>query len=180
MQFRLIYQGRLPAASSGDKRTEEKHAIRRVLHKQLLELWSKNYFLKNFVLGRTPEVFPDGKLISVMYDMAKDYQRSGYCFLPLVRSSLGVMCSLDILFLRRDEPGDLIRSGGDIDNRIKVLFDALRVPEEHEVRDAPSADEDPLLLLFHQPFYSAHFDCSPSLILSVGFGSATYPKCRVE
>jgi hypothetical protein len=30
MQFRLIYQGKLPAASSSDKRSEEKHAIRRV------------------------------------------------------------------------------------------------------------------------------------------------------
>ena len=34
----------------------------------------------------------------------------------------------DILFLRRDAPGGLISSGGDIDNRIKVLFDGLKIP----------------------------------------------------
>jgi hypothetical protein len=82
-----------------------------------------------------------------MSKMAEAYRRSGYRFLPLVRSKLGVICSLDILFLRRDEPGDLISGGGDIDNRIKVLFDALRVPAENEVRGIPGADEDPLLCL---------------------------------
>jgi hypothetical protein len=147
MQFRLIYQGKLPAASSSDKRSEEKHAIRRVFHPQLLELWTKNPFLKRFVQGHTPKVFPDGEAVSVMSKMAEAYIRSSYRFLPLIRSKLGVMCSLDILFLRRDEPGDLISGGGDIDNRIKVLFDALRVPAENEVRGIPGADEDPLLCL---------------------------------
>jgi hypothetical protein len=38
------------------------------------------------------------------------------------------LCSLDILFLRRHDAGSLIANGGDIDNRIKVLFDGLRMP----------------------------------------------------
>jgi hypothetical protein len=32
------------------------------------------------------------------------------------------------LFLRRDTPGGLVENGGDIDNRIKVLLDGLRMP----------------------------------------------------
>jgi hypothetical protein len=60
-----------------------------------------------------------------------------------------VVCSIDILFLRRDEPGNLLKSGGDIDNRLKVLFDGLRLPQtKDEVGDnRPGVDEDPFYCL---------------------------------
>src|ERR1019366_1365691 len=61
--------------------------------------------------------------------IADDHQRCGGRFVPLVSKTGGFTCSLDILFLRRDNPGYLIASGGDIDNRIKVLLDGLRMPE---------------------------------------------------
>ncbi len=51
---------------------------------------------------------------------------------------------------RRDEPAHLIRSGGDVDNRIKVLFDAPRMPENcDEFADypMPEKDEDPFYCL---------------------------------
>jgi hypothetical protein len=35
---------------------------------------------------------------------------------------------LNILFLRADIPGKVVQSG-DIDNRLKTLFDALRMPQ---------------------------------------------------
>jgi len=60
-----------------------------------------------------------------------------------------VACALDILFLRREGPGSLIRSGGDIDNRLKVLFDALRMPQtcDEVCGDSPTPDEDPFFCL---------------------------------
>jgi hypothetical protein len=61
--------------------------------------------------------------------IADDHQRCGGRFVPLIREIGGYTCSLDILFLRRDDPGNLVTSGGDIDNRIKVLFDGLRMPK---------------------------------------------------
>jgi len=56
---------------------------------------------------------------------------------------------LEILFLRRDNPGYLIASGGDIDNRIKVLFDGLRMPNTvAELGGIPlEPDEDPFFCL---------------------------------
>ena len=41
MEFRLVYQGNLPAAGGGGgaSRLNEKQAIRRALHPQLRELW---------------------------------------------------------------------------------------------------------------------------------------------
>jgi hypothetical protein len=58
-------------------------------------------------------------------------------------------CALDILFLRRDQPGDLIKHGGDIDNRIKVLFDALRMPQDEQelTGQKPDVAEDPFFCL---------------------------------
>jgi hypothetical protein len=60
-----------------------------------------------------------------------------------------VACALDILFLRRDGPGALVKSGGDIDNRVKVLFDALRMPQtcDEVCGEKPAQDEEPFYCL---------------------------------
>jgi hypothetical protein len=82
--------------------------------------------------------------------IADDHQRCGGRFVPLVNKSSGYTCSLDIIFLRRDTPGGIISSwGGDIDNRIKVLFDGLRMPETiAELGGLPiEADENPFFCL---------------------------------
>jgi hypothetical protein len=60
--------------------------------------------------------------------IADDHHRCGGRFVPLVSEAGGFTCALDILFLRRDNPGHIVSSGGDIDNRMKVLFDGLKMP----------------------------------------------------
>jgi len=76
------------------------------------------------------------------------YERCGYRFVPLIGGAFGAgtetVCALDILFLRRDPPGrGLVVTGGDIDNRIKVLFDALRLPENcDELRGLPRGEDE--------------------------------------
>jgi hypothetical protein len=77
------------------------------------------------------------------------FSRCGFRFVPLVNEHMGhVTCSLDILFLRRDHPGGLVSNTGDIDNRIKVLFDALRMPGDCQEVDGevPEAGENPIAL----------------------------------
>lgn len=147
MEFRLIYTGALPAASTKNKRRDEKHEIRKVLHKQLVELWHQHPFLRAYTGGRVPKRIPDGKLVPMMYYMAERFPRRDFLFLPLLRLLPRVVCSLDILFLRRDKAGSVI-SSGDIDNRIKVLFDALRLPTVDEVKGfSPEQHEVPFLCL---------------------------------
>jgi hypothetical protein len=71
-------------------------------------------------------------------------------FAPLVSSRLHLIAGLEILLLRREEPGSVVTQGGDIDNRIKTLLDALRMPkdlDELPAGDAPSAEEDPFFCL---------------------------------
>lgn len=151
VEFRLIYRGQLPAAGRGGKggRVAEKHAIRKEFHKQLKVLWFQNNFLRSYARSRL-SVETDGKQIEStrLDDIANEHKLGEFRFVPLVTESEGLACSLDILFLRRDNPGNLIESGGDLDNRIKVLFDALRKPEGQEVNGvSPSEDENPFYVL---------------------------------
>jgi hypothetical protein len=95
--------------------------------------------------------FPDvhGNLRSRAELSSDCYQLSGFKFFPLFSKSRGVGVALDILFLSRDQRGQLVSSGGDIDNRIKVLFDGLRVPKyDSELKNlAPEEGENPLFCL---------------------------------
>ena len=81
--------------------------------------------------------------------VADNFSRCGFRFVPIARRENGFTCSLDILFLRRGHPGELIADGGDIDNRIKVLFDSLKIPREcQEIPDErPAEGEDPFFCL---------------------------------
>lgn len=144
MQFRLVYRGQLPSAGRKSTRNKEKHLIRKVLHKQLAQLWEYQPVLSRYLV----EDIPNER--SGVEKMADQFKMGYFRFLPLLHEYFGSLaCSVDILFLRRDMPGDLIKYGGDIDNRIKVLFDALRIPQElHELADQkPGEDEDPFFCL---------------------------------
>ena len=65
-------------------------------------------------------------------------------FVPLVVNSahFRLICELDIRFARRDTPGDIVH-GGDLDNRVKTLFDALRMPGPDTLYELPS-DAEPM------------------------------------
>ncbi len=131
MQFRLIYQGPLDPQTS-QSRVRQKHEIRRALHPQLKAAWRQFPFL-----ARRLEYF------------AEQYKRDGFRFVPLINEQQALYCSLDILFLRRDAPGNLVISGGDLDNRIKTLFDAFRITKNKEELGSatPDPDEDPFFVL---------------------------------
>jgi hypothetical protein len=135
VEFRLVYRGSLPAAKAGDTRMEWKHQIRRQLHKQLKAYWD----IHPELIERTDNGHDPGFIDQEI----THYQIGEHFFLPLLSSIRGLACALDILFLRRDRPGKVVTSGGDIDNRLKVLFDALRVPQNSgEIPNSWIAGED--------------------------------------
>jgi hypothetical protein len=146
MDFRLIYRGSLPAEGSGGSRTKEKQMLRKHFHKQLRELWKQHPDLRSQAESRFYKANVGQEDEQILYvdkhdraakatdvktwveHIADDHQRCGGRFVPLISERGGFTCALDILFLRRDNPGHLIASGGDIDNRIKVLFEGLKMP----------------------------------------------------
>jgi hypothetical protein len=143
VEFRLVYSGPLPAAGRDTTRNKEKHLIRRVLSGQLKTLWETDPNLIG-VTHHIEAAVRAGYTDTPTQSAYAPFTRCGRRFIPLVRSSRDRACALEILFLRRDYPGSVIQSGGDLDNRLKVLFDALRMPShDSEVSGNPADDPDP-------------------------------------
>jgi len=158
LEFRLIYQGTLPAASQSNTRTAEKHALRKHFHLQLRELWKQHpdlrtqskqkYFVSESGIVLAQSDTPGAE--TWLEHIAADHIRcDGNRFVPLISVAGGFTCTLNILFLRRDNPGNLIDHKGDIDNRIKVLFDGLRLPRDVKELGGYTidSDEDPFFCL---------------------------------
>jgi hypothetical protein len=137
MHFRLTYRGELRANGA----PLHKHAIRKTLHKQLAALWEQKPLVTvNNPVPPIPNVAPNTFRDSLLKTIG------GFSFIPLVCEQLRLVCKLDIVMLRPEEPGNLITAGGDIDNRLKTLFDALRYPRnanEMPVGVLPDVDENP-------------------------------------
>lgn len=95
-------------------------------------------------MGMSVSMGPGGRMapremLNMGYtDLLTTIQINGKQFMPLVRKSLSLNCEIDILFLRQQDPGELVSQGGDIDNRVKTLLDALRVPGKDEDQRAPT------------------------------------------
>ncbi len=137
MEFTLVYRG--PLKSNGSP--AEKHSIRRQIHRQMQMLWQQQP-LKHYgppsghYLSDTP---PQGET-SLIQKVA------GFRFAPLISLKLSLIAELSVTFLRPEAPGSLISQGGDIDNRLKTLLDALRMPKvvsELPAGTSPAVDEDP-------------------------------------
>jgi hypothetical protein len=138
MKFTLIYDGPLPSCGKY-QRVEEKQAIRRAINPQLHELCRTHPLVCGWL-----DQWQDGKGMSC-------FKVGSFDFVSLVSKKLHMVCDLDVLFLRRENPGSVVKSGGDIDNRVATLFDALRKPHrENELpaNDKPAgAEEIPFLCL---------------------------------
>lgn len=144
MDFRLTYEGVLKVATQKSTRTEHKHEIRKAFHPQLKRLWDSHPMLASKMMDG-----PGVKREKRVEHLASRFQIQRYRFVPLVTRDLHVICGLDVLFLRPDPPGQLLKSG-DIDNRLKTLFDALRTPTEmHELggHEDPAEDEETFFTL---------------------------------
>jgi hypothetical protein len=143
MRFILTYRGLLP--SSGNR--QDKHNIRKQFHPQLKRQWEIDECLSQ--MQRVNETVRKETAPSEFLNAtALEIQRGAFSFIPLVTKHLHLVCSLDITMLRPEAPGQLIRHGGDIDNRMKTLFDSLRVPDESEVSGlSPDLEETPFYCL---------------------------------
>lgn len=152
MELKLTYDGKLWGASSKNKRTDHKHELRKVFHKQLLLLWQTHPYLKEVIEPnghgfRSMAGMPPPRKLFVY--LAEQYSRLGYDFVPLVTKRMAVMCGVHILLLRPTAPGQIV-SSADLDNRLKTLFDALRLPENKDELggyNTPDADEKPFCCL---------------------------------
>ncbi len=130
MNFTLTYEG--PLKSNGNKK--HKQEIRRVFHSQLRELWKGSPFAEL----KSPL---EDSLVSIV---------GTFRFFSLVSAGRNEIAELQILMLRSGQDSGHIVQGGDIDNRLKTLFDSLRIPknkDEIPQNDLPNNDENPFFCL---------------------------------
>ena len=157
MRFRLFFHGPLPPSGNNNKRAAEKWEIRRYIHPQLEQLRKVHPVFSGFGLQMPTRplfanISPGGPVsVKPIPDVAASISApktvEEHNFVPIVRSSLKLGCAMDLLFLRRGDPGSLVTQEGDIDGRIKTLLDGLRMPNINEVKNEPPIGIDPFYSL---------------------------------
>jgi hypothetical protein len=117
MQFTLIYTGELRA----NARPDHKHELRKAFHSQLQRLWQQEPLSEyQYWYNSTDK--------KTTIDLNR--RVGSFRFVPLVSPAIHLICELHISMLKPEPPGALITQGGDIDNRLKTLFVALRIPKD--------------------------------------------------
>ncbi|MFL6759621.1 hypothetical protein [Sphingomonas sp.] len=188
MQFRLTYEGPLLSdTTKGEKvagRAKHKQEIRKAFHPQLRRLWQVHPILSQ-ELGDIADanfLITESKAIPhKIDDLAANFPRNGYNFVPLVTRAIGLHCALDILFLRNEAPGNILHKG-DIDNRVKTLVDGLKMPRsqgEMGGYDAPSDDEKPFFCLLEDDSLITRFSVEADTLLQPLYGTVNNNDARV-
>jgi len=137
MQFTLYYRGELKSKAKPDA----KHTLRRYFHCQMKQVWQQMP-LKDFDWLLQPAQASQN--LSILQ------QTKSFTFAPLVSDKVFLVAELDIQLLWPQDRGKIITSGGDIDNRLKTLLDALKVPSEDTAlpqEATPGEDENPFFCL---------------------------------
>jgi hypothetical protein len=126
---------------SCNARPDHKHELRKAFHSQLRRFWQQ------VPLSEHQHWYnPNGKKTTINLNR----KVGPFRFVPLVSPSIHLICELHIFLLRPEPPGAIVTQGGDIDNRLKTLFDALRIPKD--MNELPrnavvETDQDPFFCL---------------------------------
>ena len=164
MNFRLIYRG--PLRPQGSATPRHKHVIRRHFHLQLSVLWNTVPFVTSIGSTHFPWQNPNGEKESItrIEKLARQHVKGKLRFVPLISKELGLACSLQVLMLRREEPGEAW--GGDLDNRFHVLIDALKIPDHQDLQGIEAEDgDDPFFCLLEDDSLLTDFQVKTDRLL---------------
>jgi hypothetical protein len=196
MKFTLTYDGPLSSQGSRD-RFAKKWAIREQLNPQLAELWRTHPTLKNimkrvardsyYLAAEQHHQSAEGKPQAQVSEHAKQLDLcapivvGGISFVPLVRDSYALVCSLNITFLRNEAAGRVYQ-GGDLDNRIKTFLDALKVPqsEADNVAAIQNKPTDPIYCLLEDDSLITGLNVQTTRLLTAPNLGENYVRLLVE
>lgn len=171
MEFYLHYSGPLPANPQNPSRI--KNDIRQKIHPQIRELWNKEQILKSLAssvrLYRNPQGGDEATLTGLQFH-AEHFKRRDYKFVPLVCDDFGTICHLDILFFRRENNRALLTKpkdeyGGDLDNRLKIFLDSLKVPEVGQLDGLALSPSEPVYCLVQDDSLITKFQLDSAYLL---------------
>ncbi len=152
MEFRLYYRGPLKANGG----PAHKQALRRAFHPQLRELWNQ------LPLSAFRRLLRPGEGTCMLT------RAHGFTFATVVHHSVALVAELQVLLLRPEAPGAIVTQGGDIDNRIKTLLDALKAPIEPNAippGDEPQPGEEPFHVLLEDDALVTRVDVATDRLL---------------
>ena len=139
MKFSLTYDGSLFSATDKHSRVRNKNELRFHFSSQLMVVADRGDFTR-----LETRVRPRGQSKGASVLTMRNFH--GLYFWPLVARETKASCALSIKLMRPEAPGQIVH-GGDLDNRLKTLLDALRLPlDKKEVlpKLAPAATADTL------------------------------------
>lgn len=117
-KFSLYYRGKLT------KNNETKREVRRFFHHQL-KILAKDKGYEAYFKQNQKEYSKKEQ------EAKRSYLEKGFSFIPLLTKTMEVQVVLDILILRYFKlENHLLTPCSDIDNQIKVIFDALSCPQK--------------------------------------------------
>ena len=181
MEFRLTYAGPLKGASRSNTRADHKHEIRRELHPQLRRLWEIAPQLNSDGMGSIVTYGAPNHPPHTVEALAEEFRCGEYKLVPLATRRLSLYCDIDVLFLRPDPPGSVLRSG-DLDNRLKTLFDALRIPRNQDELGPyklPGPDEEPFFCLLEDDSLITRVSVATDVLLEPVPGSLDENAARL-
>jgi len=115
IEFTLTYRGTL--RPNGDP--QHKHDLRRQFHTQLKRLWEVR---PKLAPGEMSRIIPDVRRPE-FHIPVRDFS-----FLPVISEAGFNVAEVDVELLQSECAGSIITMTGDIDNRLKTLFDAFKIP----------------------------------------------------
>ena len=143
VEIHLNFRGAIPSgANRGGGRVEAKDTMREAFSEQLSELAKHEPRLMSEVMASHDAVFRRQELVPAIPGSQPagpipGVEFHGRLFSAIVSAERKLVCHLDITLLRRGAPGGIVHLG-DLDNRLKTIFDALRVPRNENEAIAPS------------------------------------------
>jgi hypothetical protein len=153
-ELTLHYRGELKP--NGDK--EHKHELRRHFHQQLKQYMSHE---------SRKELFDSvaEKLETCI---------GSFKFLPIISDDICMAAHLNIFMLNPNSRGSIITQGGDIDNRLKTLLDALKIPDSNALPKScsPQSDENPFYCLLKDDILITGLTISTDQLLEPGIGKS--------
>lgn len=179
MEFRLTWAGNLIAHPSDRRKLPERslkvHGIRKAFHPQLAKLRNTHPAMKK----------EHGNFFVVASEHGQEvFDREGFQWLPIVTRANGLICKLEILLLRNANPGDVL---ADIDNRLKTIFDALRMPSGPDElgagtskgKQVPDETETPFCVLLEDDSLITHVAVTTDRLLEEIPGSPEDTAARL-
>ena len=180
MEILLEYNDYIPPRYNGESQSGVKQVIRRVFADTLRRKWRDSPQLsewqkKGFTPAKRGQWAHEPDDPDAPFFMVPMF---GFHLIPLVSWHNNLTC--DLMITLKGETRSAMKRRGDIDNRLKVLFDALRMPLRH--REVPGnmfgSGSDPFFCLLEDDSLIRKF--SVEAIQSGGSPAEHSAEIRVE